>query len=114
MQRTYITFTAIFLSLMGMLPSPAQAHIPVAYLGSGGQNGEPTLAPLLSRVTPAVVNIAVRGHVAMQSNPLLNDPFFQQFFNVPEMPASVLIRIDPLMLKKVTHPPFHSIFCSIF
>jgi uncharacterized protein (TIGR02687 family) len=28
--------------------------------------------------------------------------------------ASVLIRIDPLMLKKVTHPPFHSIFCSIF
>jgi hypothetical protein len=27
---------------------------------------------------------------------------------------SVLIRIDPLMLKKVTHPPFHSIFCSIF
>ncbi len=87
MQRAYIVFTTIFLSMMGMLPSPVQAHIPVAYPGSGGQNDEPTLAPLLSRVTPAVVNIAVRGHVAMQSNPLLNDPFFHQFFNVPEMPV---------------------------
>jgi len=28
--------------------------------------------------------------------------------------TSALIRIDPLMLKKLTHPPFHSIFCSAF
>jgi len=28
--------------------------------------------------------------------------------------SSALIRIDPLMLKKLTHPPFHSIFCSAF
>jgi hypothetical protein len=28
--------------------------------------------------------------------------------------ASALIGIDPLMLKKLTHPPFHSIFCSAF
>jgi hypothetical protein len=28
--------------------------------------------------------------------------------------ASALIRIDPLMLKKLTQPPLHSIFCSAF
>jgi len=28
--------------------------------------------------------------------------------------AWALIGIDPLMLKKLTHPPFHSIFCSAF
>jgi len=87
MQRIYIIFTASFLSIMGILPAPAFAHLPAAYLNSGGQNGVPTLAPLLDRVTPAVVNIAVRGHVAMQSNPLFNDPFFHQFFNVPDMPV---------------------------
>src|SRR5690606_22571443 len=37
-------------------------------------------------VTPAVVNIAVRSQSAVptNSNPLLNDPFFRRFFNVPE------------------------------
>ena len=45
--------------------------------------GQTTIAPLLKEVTPAVVNIAVRGHVRVQ-NPLLNDPFFRRFFNVPE------------------------------
>jgi len=41
---------------------------------------------LLKQITPAVVNIAVQGHVAMQSNPLFSDPFFRQFFNVPNRP----------------------------
>jgi len=87
MQRIYIAVTAILLSLASVLPAPALAHIPSGYMNGGEQNGIPTLAPLLERVTPAVVNIAVRGHVAMQSNPLFNDPFFHQFFNIPEMPV---------------------------
>ncbi len=40
----------------------------------------PTLAPMVERVQPAVVNIATRGHVSVQNNPLLNDPFFRRFF----------------------------------
>jgi serine protease DegQ len=44
-----------------------------------------TIAPLLKEVTPAVVNIAVRSHVRVE-NPLLNDPFFRRFFNVPQGP----------------------------
>jgi len=43
----------------------------------------PSLAPMLSRVTPGVVNIAVRGRVREQ-NPLLQDPFFRRFFSVPQ------------------------------
>ncbi|HFE39166.1 MAG TPA: DegQ family serine endoprotease [Gammaproteobacteria bacterium] len=49
-------------------------------------DGQPTLAPMLKKVTPAVVNISTKSHVKMQQNPLLNDPFFRRFFNVPEMP----------------------------
>ncbi|MEX0448334.1 DegQ family serine endoprotease [Spiribacter sp. 221] len=46
----------------------------------------PSLAPLVEQVSPAVVNIATSGTVETQSNPLLNDPFFRRFFDVPEQP----------------------------
>jgi Do/DeqQ family serine protease len=42
----------------------------------------PTLAPIVEKVVPGVVNIAVSGSVAVQ-NPLLTDPFFRQFFRIP-------------------------------
>ncbi|MGD8380288.1 MAG: Do family serine endopeptidase, partial [Gammaproteobacteria bacterium] len=50
------------------------------------EQGVPTLAPMIKQVTPAVVNISTKGHVEVQQNPLLNDPFFRHFFNVPEQP----------------------------
>ena len=40
---------------------------------------QPTLAPLIEAVSPAVVNISVRGSREV-NNPLANDPFFQRFF----------------------------------
>jgi serine protease Do/serine protease DegQ len=46
----------------------------------------PTLAPLVSQVTPAVVNISVKSRSALENNPLLRDPFFRRFFNVPDGP----------------------------
>jgi serine protease Do/serine protease DegQ len=46
----------------------------------------PTLAPLVRHVAPAVVSIAIKGRVAMAQNPLFNDPFFRQFFGIPEGP----------------------------
>ncbi len=52
-------------------------------------NGRPTLAPLLERASPAVVNISVSGTVRARSNPMLDDPFFRRFFNVPEQPRSI-------------------------
>jgi len=54
--------------------------------------GIPTLAPLIKKVTPSVVNIAVKGRVAQQQNPLFNDPFFRRFFNIPEVPVEREIR----------------------
>ncbi|WP_246658662.1 DegQ family serine endoprotease [Mesorhizobium sp. J18] len=46
----------------------------------------PTLAPVLERVTPAVVNISVVSETASASNPLYNDPFFRRFFDLPDAP----------------------------
>ena len=45
-------------------------------------NGQavPSLAPIIKRVSPAVVNVSTRGHVRVRQNPMFNDPFFQQFF----------------------------------
>lgn len=51
----------------------------------------PTLAPMLERVTPAVVNIATSGKVVQQS-PLFNDPFFRRFFDLPEQPRERIRR----------------------
>lgn len=44
----------------------------------------PSLAPLVERVSPAVVNIATRGEVEVARSPLLDDPFFRRFFDLPE------------------------------
>ena len=44
----------------------------------------PSLAPMLQRVTPAVVNIATQTRIRIQDNPLLRDPFFRFFFRVPD------------------------------
>jgi Do/DeqQ family serine protease len=50
-----------------------------------GDTPIPSLAPMVKRVSPAVVNIATRGTVQEQ-NPLLNDPFFRRFFDIPNTP----------------------------
>ena len=43
----------------------------------------PSLAPMLETVTPAVVNISTEGRVKVPTSPLMNDPFFRRFFNLP-------------------------------
>ncbi|MFT5720624.1 MAG: Do/DeqQ family serine protease [Motiliproteus sp.] len=47
----------------------------------------PSLAPLLKTVTPAVVNISTLTRLRA-SNPLLDDPFFRRFFNLPPQLSS--------------------------
>jgi len=61
--------------------APALAQLPAAV---GGQP-LPSLAPMLAGVTPAVVNIAVVARVP-EENPLLADPFFRRFFDLPDRP----------------------------
>lgn len=43
-----------------------------------------SLAPLVSRTSPAVVNIAVLQPSPAEQNPLLQDPFFRRYFGVPD------------------------------
>ena len=43
-----------------------------------------TLAPLVRRAAPAVVNIAVLQASPYEQNPLLRDPYFRGFLGVPE------------------------------
>src|SRR6266446_5533566 len=42
-----------------------------------------SLAPVVSRITPGVVGISVRGRVR-EDNPLLQDPLFRRFFNLQQ------------------------------
>ena len=46
----------------------------------------PSLAPVLERVTPAVVNVHTRTRVQVRTSPFMDDPFFRRFFDVPSMP----------------------------
>jgi len=68
------------LLLLLTLSVSVQAALPLA--DSQGRD-LPTLAPMLERVNHAVVNIATYSTRSVAANPLLNDPFFQRFFNVP-------------------------------
>jgi len=43
----------------------------------------PSLAPMLEKTTPAVVNISTTGKVVVR-DPFFDDPFFRRFFDVPQ------------------------------
>lgn len=43
-----------------------------------------TLAPLVERAAPAVVNIAVVQASPAEQNPLLQDPYFRRYFGIPD------------------------------
>ena len=76
-------FAAVLVAF-GPLAGAAQAQGPLPTEVNGA--AMPSLAPIVKRASPAVVNIATRGTVAErgQRNPLLEDPFFRRFFDVPE------------------------------
>ncbi len=44
----------------------------------------PSLAPMLERTMPAVVNISTVTRIEATEHPLLRDPFFRQFFDIPQ------------------------------
>src|ERR1700722_4403654 len=67
----------LFGAVSGFAPSAMAGAIP------DNSGAVPSLAPMLKTITPGVVNIAVRGRVKEQ-NPLLQDPFFRRFFNLPQ------------------------------
>ncbi|HET9388839.1 MAG TPA: DegQ family serine endoprotease [Steroidobacteraceae bacterium] len=72
---------ACVVSLLLCAPLLARAAVPVAV----GETPVPSLSPMIKKVSPAIVNVATRGtiHEKGPQNPLLDDPFFRRFFDVP-------------------------------
>ncbi len=60
--------------------------VPAAMPPAVGETPLPSLSPMIKKVSPAIVNIATRGtiHEKGPQNPLLDDPFFRRFFDVPQ------------------------------
>src|SRR2546421_10397066 len=71
--------------LLALLVALAAAPLPAAMPPAVGDTPLPTLAPMIKKVSPAGVNIATRGTIRERGpqNPLLDDPFFRPFFDVP-------------------------------
>lgn len=78
LRRFTVPFAAASLA---MAPIHTSAGLPPAV------NGQPvpSLAPMLEKVTPAVVNISTKTHVRV-SNPFFDDPVLRQFFGLEDMP----------------------------
>ncbi len=70
-------------SVLPLLLAPllAAAQLPAAVDGQP----LPSLAPMIERVQPAVVNINSQTHVKVR-DPFFDDPFFRRFFNSPAVP----------------------------
>lgn len=76
MKRIVPSLLALALcSGLAVIPS-AEASLPPVVDGQP----LPSLAPMLERATPAVVNIATSGTIEMSEHPLMRDPFYRFFF----------------------------------
>jgi serine protease Do/serine protease DegQ len=68
-------------ALLLVVTLPLQAALPA--FDSQGEP-VPTLAPMLEKTLPGVVNVFSRKHVAVNQSPLFSDPFFRRFFDIPD------------------------------
>ena len=84
----------LFIALLAIVGVEAGAQLP----GIATRDGLPTLAPVIERVAPAVVNIAVLVRSPEEQNPLLRDPFFRRFFGLqapqPQLSAGSGVIVD--------------------
>ena len=77
----HVLKTRLGACLIGALALAAPAHAAMPSAWTDGQP-MPSLAPMLEQTSPAVVNIATYTTYQVR-NPLLEDPFFRRFFNIP-------------------------------
>jgi len=74
--------SALLIAAVAAMPfAPACAAMPAVV----GRMGVPSLAPMIRKVSPAVVNIATQGIVSDNGAPdeLREDPFYNRFFHSP-------------------------------
>lgn len=79
MKTAFLKLPLIF--LLGLPIGSALGALPATLDG----RPLPSLAPVLKEVTPSVVNVYTQTRIRVRS-PLLDDPIFRRFFNVPDAP----------------------------
>lgn len=79
MNRIALLFAA--LAALCATSLPAATTLPAMV----GDTPVPSLAPMIKRIAPAIVNVATRGTIreSAPQNPLLDDPLFRRFFDAP-------------------------------
>lgn len=75
--RVWAVFMTLCVAAVGVIPFAAAQQ-------AQSVPSQPTLAPLVEKVAAAVVNISVLSRSPVQDNPLLRDPFFRRFFELPD------------------------------
>ncbi len=70
----------ILISLLVLNIPVSHGALPVSIYGEE----LPSLAPMLEDVQPAIVNISTTTVIRNQEHPLMQDPFFKRFFNLPQ------------------------------
>jgi Do/DeqQ family serine protease len=80
-KRALFALLAAAVAIAASHPATCDAALPPVVDGQP----LPSLAPMLDRVTPAVVNINSKTRVRVR-NPLMDDPFFRQFFGMQNAP----------------------------
>jgi len=78
--KTNLFLLAILWAIL--ISPPVFAGLPISLLSKD----VPSLAPMLEKTIPGVVNISTKTKIRVQENPLFSDPFFRRFFDVPNMP----------------------------
>ncbi|KPJ92348.1 MAG: serine endoprotease DegQ, partial [Gammaproteobacteria bacterium SG8_11] len=81
--KRFVTVLVLFFAVMNLgFTPPASAGLPLSLLSSD----VPSLAPMLEKTIPGVVNISTKTKIRVQENPLFSDPFFRRFFDLPNVP----------------------------
>ncbi len=82
MNRKLLNYLKIlsYIVLFSTMSYPVLATLP----GYVNCQALPSLAPMLEKSMPAVVNISTTKNVQMRESPLLRDPFFRHFFQLPQ------------------------------
>jgi serine protease Do/serine protease DegQ len=82
LRLNFAAATLLAAAFIGYASPPAYAALPAIVADAP----LPSLAPMVKRISASVVNVATRGTIKEQGgqrNPLMDDPFFRRFFEVP-------------------------------
>lgn len=75
-----LCLSLMLLNIVVFAPASSDAALPTML----NNQPLPSIAPMLELSMPAVVNISTSKNIQVTDNPLLRDPFFRHFFQIPD------------------------------